>query len=380
MKKIKVIYVVSTLKVCGPNNQLFNIVSNLDSSSFHPIVVTLSKEGKESFIDKFKSSGIDVVSINSHRFMGLPYIKRNLKAIISNLSPDVIHTQGYRSDILVRSILSSDKNLSCRQLCTVRNIPQDDYPMTYGIVLGKLMVKKHVSIMKNIDMVVGVSNAVSKNLRDRFKLNNVICINNGVDTQRYKPLSLKKDKELLRDHFSFPKDKKIFISTGHLSSRKSPQFLIEGFIKSSLKDSILLLVGDGELKEFLVEKYKDEKSIIFLGRSDRVSELLQLSDYYVSCSVSEGLPNSVLEALSSGLPCVLSDIQPHMQIMQYLEDKVGYLYNLGSIQSFIYALSSIYNDDLSMLSSQSRKLAVSGFSSKIMSKEYQNNYCKLIFK
>ncbi|KQB03561.1 glycosyl hydrolase family 1 [Vibrio metoecus] len=380
MKKIKVIYVVSTLKVCGPNNQLFNIVSNLDSSSFHPIVVTLSKEGKESFIDKFKSSGIDVVSINSHRLMGLPYIKRNLKAIISNLSPDVIHTQGYRSDILVRSILSSDKNLSCRQLCTVRNIPQDDYPMTYGVVLGKLMVKKHISIMKNIDMVVGVSNAVSKNLRDSFKLNNVICINNGVDTQRYKPLSLKKDKELLRDHFSFPKDKKIFISTGHLSSRKSPQFLIEGFIKSSLKDSILLLVGDGELKEFLVEKYKDEKSIIFLGRSDRVSELLQLSDYYVSCSVSEGLPNSVLEALSSGLPCVLSDIQPHMQIMQYLEDKVGYLYNLGSIQSFIYALSSIYNDDLSMLSSQSRKLAVSGFSSKIMSKEYQNNYCKLIFK
>ncbi|KQA98432.1 glycosyl hydrolase family 1 [Vibrio metoecus] len=380
MKKIKVIYVVSTLKVCGPNNQLFNIVSNLDYSSFHPIVVTLSKEGKESFINKFKSFGIDVVSINSHRLMGLPYIKRNLKAIISNLSPDVIHTQGYRSDILVRSILSSDKNLSCRQLCTVRNIPQDDYPMTYGVVLGKLMVKKHISIMKNIDMVVGVSHAVSKNLRDSFKLNNVICINNGVDTERYKPLSLKKDKELLRDHFSFPKDKKIFISTGHLSSRKSPQFLIEGFIKSSLKDAILLLVGDGELKEFLVEKYKDEKSIIFLGRSDRVSELLQLSDYYVSCSVSEGLPNSVLEALASGLPCVLSDIQPHMQIMQYLEDKVGYLYNLGSIQSFIYALSSIYNDDLSMLSSQSRKLAVSGFSSKIMSKEYQNNYCKLIFK
>ncbi|EJL6296917.1 glycosyltransferase, partial [Vibrio cholerae] len=341
MKKIKVIYVVSTLKVCGPNNQLFNIVSNLDSSSFHPMVVTLSKEGKESFINKFKSSGIDVVSINSHRLMGLPYIKRNLKSIISNLSPDVIHTQGYRSDILVRSILSSDKSLSCRQLCTVRNIPQDDYPMTYGIVLGKIMVKKHVSIMKNIDMIVGVSNAVSKNLRDSFKLNNVICINNGVDTERYKPLSFKKDKELLRDHFSFPKDKKIFISTGHLSARKSPQFLIEGFIKSSLKDSILLLVGDGELKQFLVEKYKDEKSIIFLGRSDRVSELLQLSDYYVSCSVSEGLPNSVLEALSSGLPCVLSDIQPHMQIMQYLEDKVGYLYNLGSMQSFIYALSSI---------------------------------------
>lgn len=377
MKKIKVIYVVSTLKVCGPNNQLFNIISNLNSSSFHPIVVTLSKEEKESFIDKFRSFGIDVVSINSHRLMGLPYIKRKLKAIVSKLSPDIIHTQGYRSDILVGSILNSDNNFSFKHLCTVRNIPQDDYPMTYGKVLGNLMVKKHIEAMRKIDRVVGVSNVVYQNLRDKFELNNVICINNGVDIDIYKPLSLGNDKNMLRDSFSLPKNKKIFISTGHLSSRKDPQFLIDGFIKSSLMDSILVLVGDGELKESLVKKYKDEKNIIFLGRSGRISELLKLADYYISCSISEGLPNSVLEALSSGLPCVLSDIQPHMQIVQHLEGKVGYLYNLGSMQSFIYALSSIYNNDMSMLSSESRNLAISMFSSKIMSKEYQQNYCDL---
>ena len=47
-----------------------------------------------------------------------------------------------------------------------------------------------------------------------------------------------------------------------------------------------------------------------------VKDYLQAADIFISTAVSEGLPNTVLEALSSGLPCILSDIGPHREIIE----------------------------------------------------------------
>lgn len=74
-----------------------------------------------------------------------------------------------------------------------------------------------------------------------------------------------------------------------------------------------LIVGDGPQKEFLQEKIRKlklEKSIIILGRSDKVWEILQALDIFIMPSLYEGFGIAALEAAASGLPIFLSDNIP----------------------------------------------------------------------
>ena len=51
-----------------------------------------------------------------------------------------------------------------------------------------------------------------------------------------------------------------------------------------------------------------------------VQEYLGASNYFISASLAEGLPNSVLEAMACGLPCILSNIPPHVEIHEMNKD------------------------------------------------------------
>jgi len=64
----------------------------------------------------------------------------------------------------------------------------------------------------------------------------------------------------------------------------------------------------------LYERASGNNNILFTGQRRDISNLLQLSDAFVSPSLSEGLPNTVLEAMASGLPVLLSEIPQHKEI------------------------------------------------------------------
>ena len=91
------------------------------------------------------------------------------------------------------------------------------------------------------------------------------------------------------------------------------KFLIEAFNRISNRDrGSLIILGDGPLRPILEEVAGD--SIFLVGDVHNVSDYLTASDYFVSTSLSEGLPNTVLEALACGLPVIISDIDSHREI------------------------------------------------------------------
>src|SRR5699024_6036031 len=96
--KIKVLFLVSTLKRSGPVNQLFYIVSNLNKEFFSPLVVTLSSEPSDSLKQRFLDQGIPLKSLDLGRVNGFLFGYKKLKHIVSNFNPSLIHSQGIRSD------------------------------------------------------------------------------------------------------------------------------------------------------------------------------------------------------------------------------------------------------------------------------------------
>ena len=93
---------------------------------------------------------------------------------------------------------------------------------------------------------------------------------------------------------------------------KNHSFLIEIFkkINDRNEDSVLLLIGDGELRLSIEKKVKDfllTDNVIFAGVRSDIPELLQAIDVFVFPSLFEGLPVTLIEAQASGLYCIVSD-------------------------------------------------------------------------
>lgn len=107
---------------------------------------------------------------------------------------------------------------------------------------------------------------------------------------------------------------------GRFYNQKNHDFLIDIFKNISEKDdnAKLVLVGVGELQEQIRQKVKElslDDKVLFLGRRSDVPELLSAFDVMVLPSLCEGMPNVVIEAQASGLPCVIADtITPEADI------------------------------------------------------------------
>jgi len=362
-----ILYIVSTLEKSGPIHQLSYIIKYIDKNTFTPIILTLSPEdGQKSLKDYFTNIlQVRVETLGFSRIKGMFFAKSKIEEFIKENHIDLAHSQGIRADALA-------SKLNIPTVSTLRNYPYDDYPMTYGKLQGLLMAKFHLVHLTQIDHPYVVSRAISKMLQDK---NHYVIdyIRNGIDIERFQGLN----KDELREKLHIKKEKKVFISIGHLNSRKDPLSIIKAFKNAQIKESILIFLGEGALEKECRDEINNRKDIKLLGSKDNVHEYLGASDYFISASLAEGLPNTVLEAMACGLPCILSDISPHLEI--YTMDKTSsLLFKVRDIEQLSNALKKIVNMDYLRMSKASKKITQETLNAQKMSLAYQKSYKTLL--
>lgn len=367
MSVIKVLYIVSTLEKCGPTNQLFYIVKNLDRKIFDPYILKLSSEPTETRIQDFIELGIKIFELKSLKKQFLFKEFLNLKKIINEINPNIIHTQGIRAQYYTAKI----KNKNIKKVITIRNFPYEDFVMEYGKIKGYLLAKIFLLLLNKFNYVVSCSNAIKERFKSELNIS-TISIQNAVDIEKFLPVDLKTKKDL-RIRLDLPCEKRIFISTGLIIFRKNPELICKVFQRLG-KDNILLFLGEGNLLNELKANYENSR-IKFLGRKTNVHEYLQASDYFVSSSLSEGLPNSVLEALACGIPVLLSDIPSHLEFFKE-NKKIGYTFKNNDENDFLLSYERLINDDYYVLSKNCTQLIKDNFNGLSMSQKYQSLYLK----
>jgi glycosyltransferase EpsF len=117
---------------------------------------------------------------------------------------------------------------------------------------------------------------------------------------------------------------------GRFSYQKNHGFLIDMFVKYVMQypDSVLMLVGDGELRQKIETKIEQagiRDKVIFLGLRKDVPALLSVMDVMVMPSYFEGLPVTMVEAQMASLPCVVSsNITNEAKFTDHVEYIEGY--------------------------------------------------------
>jgi len=169
-------------------------------------------------------------------------------------------------------------------------------------------------IFRWVSKILTTGETVRKDvLKSNFALSphRVISLGNSIDFDRFANVSVSSEK--IKEKLGLKLDSFVFGTIGRLVPTKGYSYLIDAFteVKQTIPDAELIFIGDGRLRDELVQQAKNtpySKSIHFLGRRDDITELLKGFDAFVLPSVAEGMPRALLEAMASGLPCIATDV------------------------------------------------------------------------
>ena len=367
---MQILFLLSHLRKGGLVNVVYNLCVQLSKyAEYKIIVVTLRKEQSDNLYDSFLKIGVDVLPLGS-TYAGCELktriLSRKVQRIIDTRGVDIVHCNGYHS-VLVGVHL---RNVNV--IATLHDRANEDFINVFGPFIGRYMLLRYLYGLRKIDKCVAVSES-AKLLYEQFGLHNVTCVNNGIDTDQFVPVT-DDIKVQLREKYHFPLHNKIIISSGRIEKEKRYKEMVlyyDSFIKN--KTISLILLGDGSQLNECKGLVGENKNIIFTGLVRNVKEYLQCADYYISYSVSEGMSMAVCEAVSCGLYPILSSIPSHHDVADVLQKD-----NCALVYDKIETLGSRMEDlPINVDKSKLHKYVDDNFSLKTMGRGYMKIYNEL---
>ena len=189
---------------------------------------------------------------------------------------------------------------------------------------------------------------VEEALEVGFEKTRIGWMPNPVNTEQFSPCQ-PEARARLRQEFNLSPDTPLAVFVGRLDPPKELPLLIGAFaqVVRQIPTAVLALVGDGSLRAelgLLVSSLHLDRNVIFTGRLDITGVLkwLHAGDVFTLISSVEGLPCALLEAMSVGLPPVVSNISANTQLIENELD--GIVTELGNQQSTAAGLVRLLTD------------------------------------
>lgn len=364
---MKAIYVVSHCDASGPINQALNILLGMKANGRvdDTLVVIDSSEGNNNWLYRFKENGIQIIELGVKKRYNIISPIKKLRRYVNENDINVVHSSGFRANLI--SLLAARKR--CLVVSTIRSEPiaiSEKLPK----ILRPLFTRLCIKLIKSIPVPVACSNAMASQYKSLYGIH-MECVQNGVNTDYFKPASYQTKLDL-RKKYGFGNDL-IYLVLGILAERKNNTTIIDAFKKIDDFNGILVFVGDGPQAELLRKMASGYKNIIFHGPTSTPLDFLQMSDFLISASLAEGLPNTVLEAISCGLIPILSDIEPHLEIVDDMPIK--HIFQRESSTELQRLLKESPQWDIEIQSKNSREVA-HGFGVRNLAEKYEAIYSK----
>lgn len=265
---------------------------------------------------------------------------KNLEAIVHTLSStlhalrqeyDVIHYHGVGP-----STLAWIPRLFAKDVTVVTTFhSQDRFHKKWGIFARLYLTFGEWAAVQFPHFCITVSHVLQVYCRKRFK-QETVYIPNGAEINK-----VDRDDHLERFGLSA---QSYILNVGRLVPQKGIHLLIEAY-KTIQTDKQLVLVGAPSFSQGYYQKLRDlakgDHRIHFLGYQDgeELEQLFANAFFYVHPSESEGLPLSVLEAMSYGLAPLVSDIPANMEALHH----TGFTFPSGNVQALREALARLLN-------------------------------------
>ncbi|UCG70802.1 MAG: glycosyltransferase family 4 protein [Thermoplasmata archaeon] len=327
-----------TAEASGTKSYVEGLIRNLSKKDIDIILINPEiheNEQKKYNIEHFQ---IKIKKATSIGFLA----KLMVKTPFLKLPKDtIVHT--HRPDFMFPFTLFSRKN---PKVCTLHGIPSLGIKTRKNaIILGIYDILER-SALTHIDKLIAVNQStkdyfISKYPRLKSKIS-VIPV--GIDLEMFKP----KDKNKVRNKYGFAADESIILFIGRLSQEKGLDLLLRGFsdLKHELPKARLILVGEGPEGEKIRKTVEDQNiegvTLMKPLKHEKIPEIINCADTLALCSLYEGMPTVVLEALACGVPVVSTDVGDVKKVVK--DDITGQLIKDRSPDSIKNAILNVMRD------------------------------------
>lgn len=301
-KRKRILHLITGLELGGTENMLLKTLP-LIQDKFENIVCCIVGTGPVG--EKLVEKGVTVHYLKLKNIFDVGAIIRFGK-VISQVKPDLLVTYLIHADLWgriwgkafgVKKVICSQRGslLQWQWLRIVDKLTKHMVDMyTTQTEIAKINLVKELNI--DPDKVMVIPNFVS--VKENKKINR---------SQKLHKLGIMSNKLN-------------FICVSKLRRGKGHECLLEAFenLFRSFNNINLLLVGDGDRKEELINQvkgYNSRDSIFFLGKREDVTDLLLCSDFFVLPTEGEGMSNAILEAMEAGIPVIVSNIQENLELL-----------------------------------------------------------------
>ena len=290
---MRILHAVDTLAVGGLQNGLANLVARLDTARYEHVLCAM-RPVNGSTTQVFPEGRVRVV-----KAAGSPPGVRALMRTIRETKPDIVHTRNWGT---AEALIAAKAVGGCGVVHSEHGI---DFDSTEHEPRRRRFLRRVAFELADRSLTVSYQLRELHAKRTGFPASRITVIHNGVDTERFAPDAAARLRT--RAELGIGPEEFCAGTVGNLIPVKDHRTLLEAMkvFAAQRSDWRLLIVGDGPelgaLEAMTGERgWKDR--VLFTGKSTRVPELLNAMDVYVSSSLTEGISNSILEAMATELP------------------------------------------------------------------------------
>lgn len=302
-----IVHVIYRLGIGGLENGLVNLINQLPPDSYRHSIVCL--KDSTDFKDRLTRTDVDIYQLNKNEGQDWGSFIRFYK-LIRRIKPAILHTRNLASiEYQVPAWLAGVKHrVHGEHGWDVFDPDGSNIKYQWVRRLLKPLIQRFIPLSKHLESYLTEKILVSPEKIAR------IC--NGVDTSVFYPIT--ENKTPLPDcPFSFRQDEIIVGTVGRMHGVKDQLTLVKAFIwicqnYPKLKDKLkLLIVGAGPLRAQAIKLLEENRLADHAwlpGERSDVAEVMRRLDIFVLPSQAEGISNTILEAMATGLPVIATNV------------------------------------------------------------------------
>jgi sugar transferase (PEP-CTERM/EpsH1 system associated) len=364
-------HVIHHLFIGGLENGLVNLINRIPPDRYRHCVICA--EGFSDFRARIESPDVDVFAMHKSKLSGFG-LHRRMHSLFRQLHPAIVHSRNlsgldallpaWAAGVPIR--IHGEHGWDVTDLDGTRRKPR---------LLRRMhspLVHRYVAVSKDLQAYLANNVGISQR--------RITQIYNGVDTQRFSPAHFKPEGIMPP---SFYGDGIVVVGTvGRLQAVKNQMMLIRGFAqllqrRPSLRATArLAVVGDGPMRNALADYEKQEglSDVVWIaGARDDLPFVYRCFDVFVLPSLKEGISNTILEAMASGLPVVATAVGGNPELVDHTNGRLVPSSDLSALTDELGAL--VVDASLrARLGEASRSRAVSAFTLDAMVDAYLQLY------
>jgi len=367
-----ILHLISSYGFFGAENLVLNLnlyISSLNNEIDSYILVFKNSQNPHIELAEYASKhGIKSFIIDCKGRFDYSFLSKLVILIKSN-KINILHSHGYKSNFY--GFLAS-KICNIPIISTCHNWIAKDLRTRFYYKIDKFLLPR-------FDKIIAVSDEIKQELlRIGTNPEKVCLIHNGINTKSFSNIlsNIKAD-------FNLNPDSLIIGSVARFTEEKGLEnilYVAKKILKEN-KNIYFMLVGDGPLKNSLIQKSKELQiydHMIFTGQRSDMPEVYNTFDIFVLPSLKEGLPMVILEAMASKKPIVASSVGAIPDVIE--DGKSGLLVPPGNINSLYQALKQLINNPSlrNYLGENAFERVKNNFSTEKMCDEYIKIYNEVL--